>query len=120
MKMTALTTRRTLCLGFTRYSRKCMAVACLLVLPGWYVGPLSNLALVHLQNQIRSEEQFAAKKAELRQIAKEQLENIFEKKGKVRCSAARRAACCVRIQSEPSCSSATQHRGVAMPHMHSL
>lgn len=36
-----------------------------------------------LQNQIKSEEQFQAKKSELRTAAKERLENIFENKGKV-------------------------------------
>lgn len=36
-----------------------------------------------LQNQIKSEEQFQAKKTELRKAAVERLESVFEKKGKV-------------------------------------
>ena len=39
-----------------------------------------------MQNQIKSEEQFQAKKAELRAAAHDRLESLFDKKGKVsRC-----------------------------------
>ena len=45
--------------------------------------PWTCTLVVLLQNQIKSEEQFQAKKAELRAAALERLENIFEEKGKV-------------------------------------
>lgn len=51
------------------------------------------------QNQIKSEEQFQAKKAELRKAAVERLENIFEKKGKVCHTSGQLSSCDVTLRS---------------------
>lgn len=46
--------------------------------------PVINVcvACCSLQNQIRSEEEFQAKKSKLREQARERLDSIFEQKGK--------------------------------------
>jgi hypothetical protein len=75
------------------------------------------------QNQIKSEEQFQAKRSELREAAKERLENIFEAKGKVgTCvrvwpAAALRCACWRRTCSQQlSFALHMRHHHPAAPH----
>lgn len=45
-------------------------------------GCLGSVDLMNMQNQIRSEEEFQAKKEQLRQHARTKLDEVFEKKGK--------------------------------------
>jgi hypothetical protein len=61
-----------------------------------------------LQNQIKSEEQFQAKKTELHKAAVERLESVFEKKGKVGGLGNQRM---LRHASTPEAACATQRQG---------
>lgn len=96
MMLTGLTTIRTPSLGSTKWVisatlhtiNNCLAACATAKQLAKSAGASPHVCFAHdklvLQNQIKSEEQFQAKKSELRSAALERLETIFDKKGKVR------------------------------------